>query len=78
MGLSNKAERRASWLSYFPSTRWLANYQSTWLQHDLVAGITLAAYAMPVSLAYAALAGSPARSPQWPPAMPSATSRSPR
>src|SRR3954463_6133111 len=30
-----------------------------WLQHDLIAGVTLAAYAVPVSLAYATLAGLP-------------------
>src|SRR5271166_6836782 len=30
-----------------------------WLSADLVAGITLAAYAIPVSLAYATLAGLP-------------------
>src|SRR6202040_1148180 len=30
-----------------------------WLRHDAIAGVTLAAYAIPVSLAYAALAGLP-------------------
>jgi len=34
-------------------------YQAAWLPHDLVAGVTLAAYAIPVSLAYAGLAGLP-------------------
>jgi high affinity sulfate transporter 1 len=59
MGLSDTAERRASWISNFPPAAWLANYQGAWLQNDLVAGITLAAYAIPVSLAYAAMAGLP-------------------
>jgi MFS superfamily sulfate permease-like transporter len=59
MGLSNKVDRRASWLSYFPPAGWLANYQGSWLPQDLVADITLAAYAIPLSLAYAALAGLP-------------------
>ncbi len=59
MGLSDTAERRASWLSCFPPAAWLANYHGGSLPHDLVAGITLAAYAIPVSLAYAALAGLP-------------------
>jgi high affinity sulfate transporter 1 len=59
MGLSDTTERRAFWLSYFPPAGWLANYQGSWLPHDLVAGITLAAYAIPVSLAYAAMAGLP-------------------
>lgn len=39
--------------------RWLAGYQSKWLGPDAWAGITLAAYAIPVSLAYATLAGLP-------------------
>ena len=43
----------------FPPLQWLARYQRSWLRHDVVAGITLAAYAIPVSLAYASLAGLP-------------------
>jgi SulP family sulfate permease len=43
----------------FPPLRWLATYEAAWLPGDLVAGVTLAAYAIPVSLAYAALAGLP-------------------
>ena len=50
---------RATWLGWFPPARWLAEYQSSWLFSDIVAGITLAAYAIPVSLAYAGLAGLP-------------------
>jgi high affinity sulfate transporter 1 len=42
-----------------PLWQWLSTYQRSWLGMDLVAGITLAAYAIPVSLAYAALAGLP-------------------
>jgi high affinity sulfate transporter 1 len=37
----------------------LTEYRSTWLLADIVAGVTLAAYAIPVSLAYAGLAGLP-------------------
>ncbi|HEY2841555.1 MAG TPA: SulP family inorganic anion transporter, partial [Pirellulales bacterium] len=37
----------------------MPQYESSWLAHDLTAGITLAAYAIPVSLAYATLAGLP-------------------
>jgi SulP family sulfate permease len=37
----------------------LREYRTTWLAGDIVAGITLAAYALPVSLAYAELAGMP-------------------
>lgn len=43
----------------FPPGRWLADYRSDWLRGDIVAGVTLAAYAIPVSLAYAGLAGLP-------------------
>src|SRR4029453_7135296 len=43
----------------FPPARWLAAYRRHWLSADLIAGITLAAYAIPVSLAYAGLAGLP-------------------
>lgn len=46
-------------LRLFPPARWLAEYQPRNLPADLVAGITLAAYAIPVSLAYAGLAGLP-------------------
>ena len=49
----------SAWTAIFPPARWLREYQPRWLGSDLVAGITLAAYAIPVSLAYAALAGLP-------------------
>jgi SulP family sulfate permease len=47
------------WLSFVPPARWLAQYRAAWLRADAVAGVTLAAYAIPVSLAYAELAGLP-------------------
>src|SRR3954464_10555152 len=47
------------WLRFFPPASWLAAYRSEWLSSDAIAGVTLAAYAIPVSLAYAALAGLP-------------------
>lgn len=43
----------------FPPFVWLKGYNSFILKRDLVAGITLAAYGIPVSLAYATLAGLP-------------------
>ena len=43
----------------FPPAQWLSKYQPGWLVYDLIAGLTLAAYAIPVSLAYAGLAGLP-------------------
>jgi SulP family sulfate permease len=42
-----------------PILNWLPHYERAWLRLDMVAGITLAAYAVPVSLAYASLAGLP-------------------
>jgi high affinity sulfate transporter 1 len=47
------------WRRFFPPAEWLAGYEKKNLLFDLVAGFTLAAYAIPVSLAYAALAGLP-------------------
>src|SRR6476469_8016500 len=46
-------------LSFLPPARWLTAYRASWLSSDIVAGVTLAAYAIPVSLAYATLAGLP-------------------
>jgi sulfate permease, SulP family len=57
----NASDRRIgpTWLGRLPPARWLAEYNGAWLPHDIVAGVTLAAYAIPVSLAYASLAGLP-------------------
>lgn len=51
--------QRAGWTRIFPPLTWLAEYRPSWLRHDAIAGVTLAAYAIPVSLAYAGLAGLP-------------------
>src|SRR5262245_23440519 len=48
-----------SWLALIPPAGWLPEYRAAWLPTDAVAGVTLAAYAIPVSLAYAGLAGLP-------------------
>lgn len=45
--------------SVLPVVTWLPTYRFEWLRLDLVAGTTLAAYAVPNSLAYALLAGLP-------------------
>ncbi|MDD2308962.1 MAG: SulP family inorganic anion transporter [Desulfuromonadaceae bacterium] len=46
------------WLTQLiPIIDWLPRYQSAWLWPDLIAGVTLAAYAVPVAMAYATLAG---------------------
>ena len=48
------------WLrALVPALGWLPAYRTQWLGADAIAGLTLAAYAIPVSLAYARLAGLP-------------------
>jgi sulfate permease, SulP family len=47
------------WRAAFPPAQWLPAYRPAWIRHDAIAGVTLAAYAIPVSLAYASLAGLP-------------------
>jgi len=49
----------SGWRAVFPPAQWLSSYQSKWLANDAIAGVTLAAYGIPVSLAYASLAGLP-------------------
>jgi high affinity sulfate transporter 1 len=49
------------WRAAFPPAQWLRTYQPKWLANDAIAGVTLAAYGIPVSLAYASLAGLPAQ-----------------
>ncbi len=53
------SESLVGWTRLFPPFGWLCGYRLAWLPSDTVAGVTLAAYAIPVSLAYAALAGLP-------------------
>lgn len=43
----------------FPPLQWIKNYSPSYLRSDIFAGITLAAYGIPVSMAYATLAGLP-------------------
>lgn len=46
------------WLTQLmPIMDWLPRYRTAWLLPDLIAGVTLAAYAIPVAMAYAMLAG---------------------
>src|SRR5438034_4236418 len=59
MNDSTGRRRGLAWLLHAPPASWLTEYRAGWLGGDLVAGVTLAAYAIPVSLAYAGLAGLP-------------------
>jgi sulfate permease, SulP family len=56
---STEHKEKTSRLWWFPPARWLVEYCTAWLPGDIIAGVTLAAYAIPVSLAYAGLAGLP-------------------
>ena len=47
------------WKKAFPILQWLPNYSVDFLKNDIISGFTLTAYAIPVSLAYSALAGLP-------------------
>jgi len=45
--------------NYFPISRWLPAYERSFVRWDLAAGITLASFVLPESMAYATLAGVP-------------------
>jgi high affinity sulfate transporter 1 len=45
--------------NHVPSLKWLKDYTPDLFGSDIISGLTLAAYAIPVSLAYATLAGLP-------------------
>ena len=47
------------WKTFFPILQWLPNYKLSYFKSDFISGLTLTAYAIPVSLAYATLAGLP-------------------
>lgn len=40
-----------AWLHYLPFVGWIRDYRRAWLADDIKAGVTLAAYAIPISLA---------------------------
>ncbi len=43
-----------------PIIQWLPQYNSNWIKWDMIAGVTLASFVLPESMAYATLAGLPA------------------
>lgn len=45
--------------TYIPIIQWLPNYEGKFFRWDLVAGVTLASFVLPESMAYATLAGVP-------------------
>jgi len=57
--MNNRNKFRDILSKYIPSVNWLSDYSLKFFGNDTISGITLAAYAIPVSLAYASLAGLP-------------------
>ena len=51
---------RATWSRSLPGLRALADYRSSWLRRDVVAGVVLCTLLVPQGMAYAELAGLPA------------------
>lgn len=53
----------ALWITtIMPILAWFPRYRSEWIKRDITAGLTLAAYAVPVGIAYSSLAGLPPQS----------------
>jgi sulfate permease, SulP family len=57
--MNNRTTFKEELIKYVPAIKWLSEYSVKYFGNDAVAGLTLAAYAIPVSLAYATLAGLP-------------------
>ena len=58
----NSASRLGNLRSLLPIFQWLPKYDKKFLTWDLIAGITLASFVLPESMAYATLAGLPVQS----------------
>jgi high affinity sulfate transporter 1 len=57
-GISRETAKRRV-IAMVPVLQWLPSYDKTWLKFDIIAGLTLAAFAIPDNMAYATLAGLP-------------------
>lgn len=57
--MNSRAKLKWKWSKHIPALEWISEYNFGILGADTISGITLAAYAIPVSLAYATLAGLP-------------------
>jgi len=55
--VSKSANRRAIFYRVAPGLGALAAYQRDWFRHDLVAGVSVAAVALPTAIAYAEIIG---------------------
>jgi len=50
---------RTGWMRWFPGLEILRQYRSSWLRHDLVAGLVITTMLVPVGIAYAQASGLP-------------------
>ena len=50
---------QTSWIRWLPGLNTLRQYQSSWLRHDLVAGLVMTTMLVPVGIAYAEASGVP-------------------
>ena len=50
---------RTGWMRWVPGLRTLRQYQSSWLRHDIVAGLVMTTMLVPVGIAYAEASGLP-------------------
>jgi len=57
-GITSEMAKK-QFIALVPVLGWLPSYDKTWLKCDLIAGLTLAAFAIPDNMAYATLAGLP-------------------
>ena len=44
---------RTSWMRWLPGLNTLRQYESSWLRHDVVAGLVMTTMLVPVGIAYA-------------------------
>jgi sulfate permease family protein len=50
----NEAQaKRTGWIRWLPGFSTLRHYESSWLRHDLVAGVVMTTMLVPVGIAYA-------------------------
>ena len=54
-----KISAKTLFFQLIPMLQWLPKYKGNWIKWDMIAGITLASFVLPESMAYATLAGLP-------------------
>ena len=59
VALPQKASDRSGWMRWMPGLQTLRSYETSWLRHDIVAGLVLTTMLVPVGIAYAVASGVP-------------------